>query len=186
VTLEVAALRFEEAEADDSANRLADLFERHHQRLYRLARRLSPSSEEARDAVQDTFVRAAQNLAKVPRGASSEEAWLVRVLVNLCRDRWRQRTNRTRLDAREFPLVASTESDEKRMIARDTIWRALDRLPMKRRAVLVMFELEGLPVASIGRALGMNPVTVRWHLSRGRRELAHIVRGEGTREQQSQ
>ena len=77
-------------DAGAAADRLGVLFDAHHQRLYRLARRMSGSADEARDLVQDTFLRAARAPESVPWGASAEEAWLVRVLVNLCRDRWRQ------------------------------------------------------------------------------------------------
>src|SRR5262245_2228612 len=80
--------RSEPASLED---RLTALFDAHHRRLYRLARRLSPNADEARDLVQDTYVRAAEKLPTVPEGPSAEEAWLVRVLVNLCRDRWRSR-----------------------------------------------------------------------------------------------
>src|SRR5262245_57488336 len=82
--------------ADTSADRLGLLFAAHHQRLYRLARRLSGSADEARDLVQDTFLRAARAPRSVPAGPPAEEAWLVRVLINLCRDRWRQTANRGR------------------------------------------------------------------------------------------
>ncbi|HEX4347954.1 MAG TPA: RNA polymerase sigma factor [Vicinamibacterales bacterium] len=165
---------------EDSANRVAALFDAHHERLYRLARRLTSSHEDARDVVQDTFVRAAQRIGGVPAGTSSGEAWLVRVLVNICRDRWRQRATRARLDATVLPPPASARSDEAALVARDTIWRALERLPMKRRAALVMFELEGAPIDQIASTLGMNPITVRWHLSRGRRELAQWIRESHT------
>jgi DNA-directed RNA polymerase specialized sigma24 family protein len=62
---------------------LGMLFDAHHQRLYRLARRLSRSADEARDLVQDTFLRAVRAPASVPLGESAEEAWLVRVLIVL-------------------------------------------------------------------------------------------------------
>lgn len=161
---------------DESAERVGALFDAHHRRLYRLARRLTASHEDARDVVQDTFLRAAQRITSVPSGASGEEAWLVRVLVNICRDRWRQRATRTRLDAAALPPATCVRSDEAALVARDTVWRALERLPMKRRAALVMFELEGATVEQIASTLGMNPITVRWHLSRGRRELAQLIR----------
>jgi hypothetical protein len=51
----VATANHDEAAA---ADRLGTLFDVHHQRLYRLARRMSRSAEEARDLVQDTFLRA--------------------------------------------------------------------------------------------------------------------------------
>jgi DNA-directed RNA polymerase specialized sigma24 family protein len=42
------------------ADRLGTLFDVHHQRLYRLARRMSRSTDEARDLMQDAFLRAAR------------------------------------------------------------------------------------------------------------------------------
>ncbi len=81
---------------DDAAARLGTLFDAHHQRLYRLARRLSRSAEDASDLVQETFLRAARHAASVPEGAGHEEAWLVRVLINVARDRWRQLAVRKR------------------------------------------------------------------------------------------
>ena len=80
----------------DQTRRLEELFDRHSQRLYRLARRLSATHDDARDLVQETYLRAAQKPTSVPAGMSSEEAWLVRVLINLCRDRWRQQAVRRR------------------------------------------------------------------------------------------
>ena len=65
--------------------RIARLFDTHHQRLYRLARRMAATAEDARDVVQETFLRAARSPGSVPDGAQPEEAWLVRVLVNVCR-----------------------------------------------------------------------------------------------------
>src|SRR5436190_2835261 len=86
------------ARPEDQTARLGVLFDTHHSRLYRLARRMSRSADDARDLIQDTFVRAAQNPGKVPVGQTSEEAWLVRVMINLCRDRWRQQASRARHD----------------------------------------------------------------------------------------
>src|SRR5919106_4749921 len=74
----------------DAADRLAALFDAHHRRLFSLACRMCRTREDARDCVQETFLRAARRPDLVPSGASSEEAWLVRVLINICRDAWRR------------------------------------------------------------------------------------------------
>src|SRR5262245_7848401 len=104
------------------ADRLGSLFDAHHLRLYRLARRLSRSAEDARDLVRDTFLRAARAPGSIPGGASSEEAWLVRVLVNLCRDRWRQASARQRLDRTDTTVPVLPGSDpEAALIARATV-----------------------------------------------------------------
>src|SRR5829696_7099293 len=89
-----------EAPRSDAAERLGRLFDAHHDRLYRLARRLTGSMEAARDAVQDTFLRAARSPHSVPDGMPQEEAWLVRVLLNICRDGWRKQAVRRRADSR--------------------------------------------------------------------------------------
>ena len=72
-------------------------------------------------------------------------------------------------------------ANESALIARATVWRALDTLAPRRRAVVVMHELEGLPIASIAGVLGISAVTVRWHLSLGRRELAQTLERHGGR-----
>ena len=165
---------------DIAADRLGALFDAHHQRLYRLARRLSRNADDARDLVQETFLRAARAPSSVPRQAPDDEAWLVRVLVNLCRDRWRQTATRTRLDQTVGAVAhAQSMNPESAVIARSVIWHALDALDPRRRAVLVMHELEGASVAAIAKTLGIAAVTVRWHLSLGRRQLAAVIRGEG-------
>ena len=52
----------------------------------------------------------------------------------------------------------------------------------RRRAVLVMYELEGATIPTIARTLGVTVVTVRWHLSRGRREMASRIRARSVTE----
>lgn len=53
------------APSDDRTRRLATLFDTHHLRLYRLARRLTTGPDDALDLVQDTFVRAARSSASI-------------------------------------------------------------------------------------------------------------------------
>ena len=164
--------------ADETPNaRAARLFDAHHDRLYRLARRLTASPEEARDLVQDTFLKVVRAPRLVPIGAASEEAWLVRVLVNACRDQWRRGATRRRYRDQhaDEPAHARTDAPEASFIARDSIWRALQQLSPRRRAIVVLHELDELGVRDIAQLIGVTAVTVRWHLSRGRRELATIL-----------
>ena len=81
-------------DAGNDAERLAALFDAHHRRLFTLACRMCRSREDARDCVQETFLRAARRPELIPPGSSSEEAWLVRVLINICRDGWRRQVVR--------------------------------------------------------------------------------------------
>jgi RNA polymerase sigma-70 factor (ECF subfamily) len=147
-------------------------------RLYRLARRLTGNADDARDLVQDTFLRAAKSAKSIPRGEAGEEAWLVRILVNLQRDHWRRTAMRSQHDAAHAcALHPARGSDlETALIARTTVWRALEQMPPRRRAILVLHELEGLEVRAIASLLLITPITVRWHLSHGRRQLASLIK----------
>jgi RNA polymerase sigma-70 factor, ECF subfamily len=163
----------------ESADRLSSLFDTHYERLYRLARRLVSSSDAARDLVQETFLKAARTPASIPVGSRDEEAWLVRILINLRRDEWRKTGVRTR-HAEAVRADAQPVADpEAALVARATVWRALDRLTPRRRAVLVMYELEGLAIPAIASLLGVSAVTVRWHLSKARSDLARVLRPDG-------
>ena len=148
------------------------MFDVHYDRLYRLARRLVSSSDDALDLVQETFLRAARAIGSVPAGSAAEEAWLVRVLVNIRRDQWRKAEVRTR----HCPELQPAGDQEAKLLSAVSVWKALDRLQPRRRAVVVMHELEGLPVPSIAAVLGISAITVRWLLSVGRRELAHVLK----------
>lgn len=157
------------------AQRIGELFDRHHQRLFRLARRLSSDAEEARDLVQETFLRVAKRPGSIPVGESRQQAWLVRVLVNLCRDRFRRLAVRRRPESRLSPPRPPATDPESQAVARATVQAALERLAPRRRAVVVLRELEGRSVHEIASLLGLRPGTVRWHLSVGRKELAELL-----------
>ncbi len=150
---------------------LGRLFDRCHRRLYKLAHRMSHDSEDSRDLVQETFLRAARRVASVPRVDEEAEAWLVRVLINLCKDRQRRLFVRQRY-AREVAPEAATPDPEAPSVARVTVRAALATLPPRRRACIVLRELEGLSVQEVSQVLGLQAVTVRWHLSAARRQLA--------------
>jgi RNA polymerase sigma-70 factor (ECF subfamily) len=137
------------------------------------------SKDDALDLVQETFLKAARFSKSVPIGPRNEEAWLVRVLINIRRDQWRKASARNRLDKARFrgsDLPNRRQDPEAALVAKSAIWRALDTLPPRRRAIVVMYELEDLTVPAIAALLGITVITVRWHLSMGRRELAGALK----------
>jgi RNA polymerase sigma-70 factor, ECF subfamily len=158
--------------------RVATLFDTHVDRLYRIARRLVSSRDDALDLVQETFLKVAQSPQTVPHGAQDEEAWLVRVLVNIRRDQWRRATVRRLHEPRLRESVIAQDNPEGTYVSQATVWRALDHLSPRRRAVLVMSELEGMEMPAIASMLGISVITVRWHLARARRELARRIQDQ--------
>lgn len=158
-----------------TSQRIGDLFDRHQPRLYSLARRLSSDPEEAKDLVQEAFLRAARRPGSLPAEDHKAEAWLVRVVVNLCRDRYRRLAVRRRPEVVHNLVHPEPASPESQAVARASVQAALATLEPRRRAVIVLRELAGLPVAEVATLLGMNPGTVRWHHSSGRKQLARFL-----------
>ena len=164
------------AASDDPGERLATLFDAHEDRLYRLARRLATSADDARDLVQETFLRAARSVRSIPAGRTKEEAWLVRVLINIRRDEWRKTAVRARSAISLRGEVTTHSSDpERALMAKRAVWAALDLLHPRRRAIVILHELEGMHPAAIASLLGVSGMTVRWHLSMGRRDLRRLL-----------
>jgi RNA polymerase sigma-70 factor (ECF subfamily) len=156
--------------------RLSALFDAHEERLYRLARRLTANVDDALDLVQETFLKAARSPHSIPHGLRDEEAWLVRILVNVRRDQWRREKIRKRHDRALNPAAIQDDDPETSFVIRTVVWRALDYLPPRRRAVVTMHEIEGLDTKSIAFLLGISAITVRWHLAQGRRDLARRLK----------
>lgn len=73
-------------------------------------------------------------------------------------------------------IASGGRDPEAALIARTAIWQALDVLPPRRRAIVVMYELEGLSAAAIASLLGISAITVRWHLSMGRHDLTRALK----------
>ena len=137
------------------------LVKENEDRLYRAALAILGDAQEAEDAVQDTFLKF---LEKAPAELDSPPAWLMRVLVNGCRDRLRAAWRR-----RSVPLWESLPAPEPEEIF---------SLPPADRAVIHLFYYEGLSTGEIARLTGQAEGTVRSRLSRARSRLRRLLEGE--------
>jgi RNA polymerase sigma-70 factor, ECF subfamily len=158
----------------ESENRLASLYDRFSARLYRFALRMARDDGEAKDLVHDAYIRAARNLRRVPESDHEAMAWLLRVVVNLARDRHR------RAVVREAFAFAARREPHDPQPARDagaSVRAALASLPPRQRAVVALHHLDGEPVAVIASMLDLAPATVRWHLAAARKRLAVLLKG---------
>jgi RNA polymerase sigma-70 factor (ECF subfamily) len=162
------------------------LVEAHQQRLLRLAERLLGDVEEAKDAVQEVFLKAFRKAGDFrPRG--QVYTWLYRIAVNHCLNRLRRRrlVRFARLgptppgtsgepEAPELDPPDSAPSPEDALAARRH-WaatrRAIERLPVNQRAVLVLVRFEGLSYREAAAALGITEGAVESRLFRAMRRL---------------
>jgi RNA polymerase sigma-70 factor (ECF subfamily) len=149
--------------------RLETLFGAHQQGLFGLALRTLGERQAALDLVQETFLRALRHLHRIPADEAAARAWLNHVMMNLARDQWRRRSVRNAFLQR--PDSARPAAGPAITAEGLAVRAALGSLTPKRRAIVLMAEVEGHNSVEIARTLGMRPVTVRWHLSAARRQL---------------
>jgi len=154
---------------DASAER--ELYERHVDRIYRLAFRLAGDDDLARDFTQATFIRAFEKIGSF-RGDSTLSTWLHSIGVSVALNGLR-RTKRLR--NREAPLeegltvgAASSDADPD---LKERLARAIDSLSDKYRTVFVMHDVEGYTHEEIGETLNIPVGTSKSHLFQARGKL---------------
>lgn len=164
--LVLAAQRGEEAA-------FSELVRRHQRRAYAVARAIVINHEDAEDAVQEAFLHAYRAIARfLPDQAFG--AWLHRIVANAALDVTRRRKVR---DADELPeTVASPFRDpaEKGEL-RQRLTMALDTLPARQRAVIVLHDVEGYKHAEIGKMLDIPEGTARSDLHYARSQLRQLL-----------
>jgi RNA polymerase sigma-70 factor (ECF subfamily) len=161
--------------------------------VYRVARRLVPSREEAEDLVQDTYARAFRSWRSYTPGTNLR-AWLMRILTNLNIDRGRreQRAPQTQpMEEGDYFLYNRLEEtvdgseDEQRVVERlsqDSVVQALAQVPHDFRDVIVLVDIGDFSYNDAAQILDIPIGTVMSRLHRGRRvlksELAETAVGE--------
>lgn len=135
----------------------AELFHRHHRKLYRLAQLTSHGSEEAADALQDAMLSAHRSAASF-RHDAAVSSWLYRIVVNACLDRLRRvKAHRTVPLDEGYPIVDRTAQVETSLL----VHQALMRLPVEQRAAVVAVDMQGYSIAETARLLGVAEGTVK-------------------------
>jgi RNA polymerase sigma-70 factor (ECF subfamily) len=153
---------------------LAPLMERHQQRVYRIALSYLRDPDDAKDAVQETFVKAFLNASRWD-GSSDAGPWLSRIAVNHAIDRYRRAKRRratyTPMEEGDHDerLAAEDPSPERTVMSRDLrerIGAALRGLPEKQRAVFVLRHYDDMSLEDIAETLGLRLGTVKSSLHR--------------------
>lgn len=153
------------------------LMRRYNQRLFRVARAITRSDDDAEDVVQETYVRAFTHLGEF-EGRSSFATWLTRICVNEALQRGRRQRRRDArgrvIDAAEVDMSSFPSdgpSPEDRASDREmggVIEHAIDALPDDFREVFVMRAVEQLSVAEVSACLDINEQTVKTRFFRAR------------------
>ena len=152
------------------------------ERIYQLAYRITRSTEELDDLVQDIFLRVYRKI-RTFRFESRFSTWLTRIAVNESLKKLRQRKRRallfaSDLEVEEMPedrpfraTIHLAEQDEEHAL----LHRAVDRLPERHRLVIVLKYFEDRSCKEIAEILSCNVGTVRSRLFNARKRLKDMM-----------
>jgi RNA polymerase sigma-70 factor, ECF subfamily len=157
----------------ESFNQLVSRWERP---IYALAYRTLGREEDARDVVQEAFLRAYRGLRGF-KGQAKFSSWLYRITLNLCRD-WIRRERRTPvaqapegIDIIELAGEATPSESIEDMVARHQLGRAVGKamalLPEEQRTAIILKEYHGLTFQEIAELLDCPLSTVKTRLYQG-------------------
>ena len=128
-------------------------------RLFRTAYALTGNRHDAEDILQNAFAKAYANWRKVRR-ADSPEAYVHRIVANETITAWRRRWRQVEYST-DSPPDTSTPGHAEAVSNRSTMWKAIQSLPPRQRAVVVLRYYEDLSEMEIANVLGIAPGTVK-------------------------
>jgi RNA polymerase sigma-70 factor, ECF subfamily len=176
-----------EAARQGDANAFRELVKRHQRRAYAVALGMVHDPDDARDVVQEAFLKVHKNLATF-EGEAQFFTWLYRIVANLCIDLLRKRRGmKVEFDdamANDDPDEAGispmrTGFDPGRALAdkelREKIMAALDKLSPAHRAVLVMREVEGMSYQDMAEQMKCSIGTIMSRLFHARKKMQSML-----------
>jgi RNA polymerase sigma-70 factor (ECF subfamily) len=181
------------AQAGDTAA-FRSLVERHQRRAFAIAYSLVRDENDARELVQDAFLRVFKGLGTF-QGGSSFFTWLYRIVTNLSIDLMRkpgraagtlsvesESNERAEQDGDsvDFPLLSKIDGSDPVDVLRRReigarIQSALDALPPYHRSVIVMREVEGLSYDEMAQVMGVSKGTIMSRLFHARQKLQRAL-----------
>jgi RNA polymerase sigma-70 factor, ECF subfamily len=161
---------------------LGELFDRHHQRVYRTALMITNDDEAAADLLQDVFLRLHRFAHRVDPDRPLEP-WLYRVTANLAYTWIKQRKRWTSYlvelgewlsrEIRPTPLHQLEIKEQA-----DRVRQAVSMLPFQQRLVIVMYYVNDLPLVKIAEVLGVPEGTVKSRMYYARNTLKRQLKTE--------
>jgi len=143
---------------------------------YTLAFRLTGNEEDARDVVQESYLRAYRGLKRF-RGDAQFTTWLYRITANCASTHLGRRAKHLHeelsddLELDDVPVGHHPEANVENQALRDRLQASLRRLPPRLRSVVVLRDVYDLPHEAIAAELGISESAAKVRLHRARKRL---------------
>jgi RNA polymerase sigma-70 factor, ECF subfamily len=149
-----------------------DLIHRHYQSVYQLSYKWCRIKEDAEEITQDVFIKLGQRLTAF-NGNSSFRTWLYRITINTAKD-YSRKISTKRLYESTYAADQSIEKADDASpgpINAEQVYDAIDMLPEKQKAAIMLVMAEGLSHKEAARILECPEATVSWRIHQGRKAL---------------
>ena len=159
------------------------LYDTYCQAMFNIACRYLKNHEDAKDAMQEGFLKAFVNI-KSYKDTSAFGAWLKRIIINQCIDVLKKRQFITQsLEIENLQVVDDDDDDDDdddwqfdSAITKQDITNAIDRLSEKYKTVISLYLLEGYDHEELSQILGIPVKTSRTQLRRAKLQLQDALK----------
>lgn len=156
---------------DGAAWSVEEVFYEYGNMLYRAAFVMMKNAFDAEDVVQDTLIKYMERRERFET-EEYRKAWLIRVTINLCKNRLRFMRNHPKISMEHLSRYYETREDT-------ALMDSLLQMPEKYRELLLLHYIEGYRGKEISKMLALSEATVRKRLERGRKKLGEMLEKEG-------
>jgi RNA polymerase sigma-70 factor, ECF subfamily len=156
-----------------------DLYRQHAPRIYGLACRMTGSTSEGEDLLQEVFLLVHRKLGSF-KGESSLGTWIYRLATNCCLDFLRSRQHRQQrtTDSLDDVLPVRGSGTATFKIDRLELERAILQLPAGYRAAFVLHDVEGFDHAEVAAQLGIAEGTSKSQVHKARLKMRELLQGQ--------
>lgn len=144
-------------------------------KLYRLAKRILISNDEAEDAVQEVYLKL-WNIKTNIKNYNNVEAFAMTMTKNFCLDRLKSRqASNLKIVHSNYPTSGNIERNLEANEGVEMVLKLIEGLPEQQRIVIQLRDVEQLEFSEIAKILGNNETAIRVALSRARKTVRDMM-----------
>lgn len=157
-------------------NAQMQIYDSYSQAMFTVACRYLKNEEDAKDAMQEGFLKAFINIESYQPKATFG-AWLKRIIINQCLDRLKkQQFEFSNVEVSELQIINDDDWDFDSTITKQEIIQAIEQLIPKHKIVVTLYLVEGYDHEEISQILEIPVKTSRTHLRRGKLKLQELLK----------
>jgi len=148
------------------------LYRRYSPKFFVLCLKYSSSYEQAKDSLQDGFIKIFQNISKYTEKGSFE-GWMTRVIINNALREYQNKTVFTKIEDDYFEEAEIEIEDEE--LSFDFLMNLIQKLPDQYRLVFNLYAMDGYSHKEISKSLNISIGTSKSNLARARKKLQENI-----------